>query len=58
MTRFWEIFAGSLRRALPRLSKTTSHPKVRSLAWDKPQQRPKASTPPRLGERLSPERDT
>ncbi|QCD89503.1 hypothetical protein DEO72_LG4g448 [Vigna unguiculata] len=43
---------------MPRLSETTSGPKVRSLSWAKPQQPPKASTPPRLGERLSPERDS
>ncbi|QCE15555.1 hypothetical protein DEO72_LG11g2566 [Vigna unguiculata] len=54
----WEVLAGSLRRALPRLSETTSRLTVRSLAWAKPQQCPKAFTPPRLGEWLSLERDS
>jgi len=54
----WEVLAGLLRQALPRLSETTSRPTVRSLAWAKPQQHPKAFTPPRLGEWLSLERDS
>jgi len=53
------FLAYSLRRVLPRLSEPTPRPKVRSLAWAATAAtHPQTPTQARLGERLSPERDS
>jgi len=60
VTEVNEVFlAYSLRRVLPRLSEPTPHPKVRSLVWAATAAtQPRTPTRARLGERLSPERDS